>query len=493
MCPLEWEDELQTSSEKEASTSGAVTSAPQAAACSDLRSWLKHLSKTGRLAITKPGIALEFELAGIANRLDGRMASFFPNPGGQDGIVVSGLMSDRSWMAEALGVENGQLLDHFQNAAAKPLPWEEVPQALCHEVVNRDPDLGRLPIPTHNEHDSGAYITAGLLIVRNPKTGRQNVSIHRLQVSGKARLGALLLPRHTLAFQEMAEEEGKDLDVAVVIGAGPASMLASQAIAPMDQDELEIAGALIGRPLAVTKCINSELRVPADSEIVIEGRFLANTREMEGPFGEFPQYYGEQAKRHVIEVDLITSRRNPIFHTIVGGGLEHLLLGGIPREATILADLRRNFPGVRDVHLSKGGVCRYHLYVQLRKRFEGEGKNLIMAALAAHYDIKHVMVVDEDVDIHDPAQVEWAVATRFQAHRDLVVVDNSLASKLDPSTDNGVGSKLGFDATVPLSATEMRFKRIRVPGQENIDLAAVTDAGADLSEYLENPKTLGAA
>ncbi len=203
-------------------------------------------------------------------------------------------------------------------------------------------------------------------------------------------------------------------------------------------------------------------------------------REPEGPFGEFPQYYGERANRHVIEVDAVTQRRDAIFHTIVGGGLEHLLLGGIPREATLLAHLKRSFPNVRDVHLSLGGVCRYHLYVQISKRQEGEAKNVMMGAFAGHYDVKQVIVVDEDVDIHDPAEVEWAVATRFQADRDLVVIPESQGSKLDPSTRDGVGAKMGLDATKPLAAGEMVFKRIRVPGEDDVDLGRVTAPGSSV-------------
>lgn len=453
------------------------------AAFKDLRSWLRHLEAQERLAILKPGRKLRFEIAGIANRLDGRQATLFPSPEGRDGTVVSGLLSSRLWMAQALDTSEAGLLEHFQNAANNPLPWSEAADAPCQQVVHDDPDLtALLPIPTHNEHDSGAYITAGLVIVRNPSTGRQNVAIHRLQVSGPKQLGALLLPRHTLAFQQMAEAAGQDLDVAIVIGSSPAALLCSQAIAPLDQDELEIAGALLGGPLDVAKCLGSEIRVPATSEIIIEGRFLAGVREPEGPFGEFPQYYAERARRHVIEVDRVTTRRNPIYHTIVGGSREHLLLGGIPREATILANLRRSFPGVVDVRLSQGGVCRYHLYVSIRKRNEGEGKNVIMGALAAHYDVKHVYVVDDDVDIHDPEQVEWAVATRFQADRDLVSVHGTLGSKLDPSTDDdGIGSKLGFDATVPLAVDAFKFTRIRVPGQEDLDLPDLTDARATLA------------
>jgi 2,5-furandicarboxylate decarboxylase 1 len=157
--------------------------------------------------------------------------------------------------------------------------------------------------------------------------------------------------------------------------------------------------------------------------------------------------------------------------------LEHLLLGGIPREATLLAHLRRSFPNVRDVHLSRGGVCRYHLHVQIAKRQEGEAKNIMMGAFAGHYDVKQVIVVDEDVDIHDPAEVEWAVATRFQADRDLVIVPESQGSKLDPSTRDGVGAKMGLDATKPLDADAMRFKRIHVPGEEAVDSATAVVPG----------------
>ena len=180
----------------------------------------------------------------------------------------------------------------------------------------------------------------------------------------------------------------------------------------------------------------------------------------------------------------MTHRIRPIFHTIVGGGLEHLLLGAIPREATILATLQRSFPGVQDVHLSLGGVGRYHLYVKLKKTQSGEGKNVLLGAFAAHYDIKHAVVVDTDVDIHDPAEVEWAISTRFQADRDLVIVSHSQGSKLDPSTDRGVGAKMGLDATIPVDAPPMKFKRIRVPGEDEVDLDKVVTRGTDWREAL---------
>jgi 2,5-furandicarboxylate decarboxylase 1 len=439
-----------------------------------LRDWLDHLAAHDRLAVIRPEISLKFELAAIAKRFDGHKATMFPRPGGHAMPVVSGLVSSRQWVADAMGVDSSEVLSRFQDAMLNPLSWKEIKSAPVQEIVHREIDIGKqLPLPTHNELDNGAYITAGLCIARNPVTGVQNVSLHRLQLSGPNRLGALLLPRHTHMFFEMAERVGQPLDVAIIIGVDPLTLLASQAIAPIDFDELSIAGALHGTPLPVVKCFTNELRVPAESEIVIEGRVLPNVRELEGPFGEFPQYYSEPAKRHVIEVTAITRRKDAIFHTIVGGGLEHLLLGGIPREATLLAHLRRSFPNVRDVHLAAGGVCRYHLYVKIAKREEGEAKNVMMGAFAGHYDVKQVIVVDEDVDIHNPTEVEWAVATRFQADRDLVIVPNSQGSKLDPSTHNGVGAKMGLDATKPLDADKLRFVRIRVPGEDKVDLNKV--------------------
>ncbi len=455
------------------------TTEPEERPVRALRDWLDRLSQTGRLATIRPEVSLKFELAAIAKRLDGNKATVFPCPAGHPMTVISGLVSSRNWIAEAMGVAPSQLLSRFQQAARSPIRWREVKSAPVQEIVHKDIDLLRLlPVPTHNEFDSGAYLTAGLLVSRNPRSGVQNVAIHRHQISGPATVGALLLPRHTLAYQHMAEEAGEDLPVAIVIGVDPLTLLSSQAIAPLDQDELEIAGALHGAPLEVVKCITNEVRVPAHAEIVLEGHILARERAPEGPFGEFPQYYGERGERHMIAIDLVTHRTQPLFHTIVGGGLEHLTLGGIPREATILDWLQRNFPSVRDVHLAPGGTCRYHLYVKMKKRFEGEAKNVIAGAFAAHYDIKHVVAVDEDVDIHNPQDVEWAVATRFQADRDLVILPHSMGSKLDPSTSEGIGAKMGLDATIPLAAPEGKFRRIHVPGEDSVDIDAVV-TGSD--------------
>jgi 2,5-furandicarboxylate decarboxylase 1 len=437
----------------------------------DLRSWLQRLSATDRLVVARPGVGLIDELAAVAKKLELERAVLFPSPGGHSIPVVANLFTSRRWVADSIGVSLEDLLIRFRDAVRRPLAWVEVENAPAQEVIHREVDLlKQLPIPKHNEHDSGPYITAALLIARNPKTGVQNVSIHRCQVSGRNRMGVLLLPRHTLHYFRMVEETGEDLEIALVIGVHPACILASQAIAALDEDEMQIAGALLGRPVEMVRCHTNSVRVPAHAEIVLEGRILAKVREPEGPFGEFPQYYGERANREVIEINAVTHRRNAIFHTIVGGGMEHLMLGEIPREATMLENLQRNFPSVRDVRLTRGGTCRYHLVVKIQKTSDGEPKIVIMAAFGLHYDIKHVVVVDMDVDIDDPNEIEWAVATRFQADRDLVVVSGAQGSALDPSSNRGISAKMGFDATKPVRTEPFAFKRIHVKGVENVDL-----------------------
>ena len=448
-------------------------SAPQVP---DLRSWLAELAAKGQLAVAREGVALIDELSAVSKRLERDKCVLFPRPDGHAIPVVTNLFTQRQWVADSLETNEAGLLDHFQAAVNDRLPCREVSSAPVQDVVHLEVDLlAQLPVPKHNEHDSGPYITAALLISRNPVTGVQNVAIHRCQINSRDRIGVLLLPRHTLAYFQMSEGAGQGLEMALVIGVHPALLLASQAICALDEDEMEIAGALLGRPIEVVRCKTNNVRVPAHAEIVIEGRILPKVREPEGPFGEFPQYYGPRAAREVIQVEAITHRRNPIFHTIVGGGFEHLVLGGVPREATLLQHLRRSFPKVLDVRLTRGGTCRYHLAIKFDKKQEGEAKNLILCAFGAHYDIKQVVVVDPDVDISQPDEIEWAVATRFQADHDLVIVSGALGSKLDPSNREGVGAKMGLDATAPLSADPMEFKRIHVIGEEDVDLDSVLE------------------
>ncbi|PLS16027.1 UbiD family decarboxylase [Bacillus sp. M6-12] len=459
------------------------------------RTWLTHLQKTGRLATIDKNVSLDYEIAAVAKKLDGKKASYFTSVEDYQIPVVSGICSTREDFAEALEVDQYGVINKFTEAVSAPEPCllvNEKEAPVKENIILENIDLMKMfPIPVHHEKDSGNYITAGLFIVRDPVTRKQNVSIHRLQISGENKIGALILPRHTFHLYKQAEEAGRPLECAIAIGVDPITLLASQASTSFGIDELEISSALRGEPLEVVRCETVDIDVPAYAEIVLEGNILPHVREPEGPFGEFPKYYGPRSDKEVIEITAVTHRNNPIFYTIVPAGYEHLLLGGIPREASLFQSIRQTVPSVKAVHMSPGGTCRYHAIVSIKKRNEGEAKNAILAALANSFDIKHVVVTDEEVDIFNMEEVEWAIATRFQADRDLVTVHESQSSKLDPSTRDGVGSKMGLDCTVPLNSEPMQYLRVQIPGYNECNLEEYINPDKSIqSVHLERDKHL---
>jgi 2,5-furandicarboxylate decarboxylase 1 len=439
-----------------------------------LRSWLEALETRGYLKIVKREVDPFFELAAVAKKADGQWAVKFEKVKGYSMPVVAGILSTRQMIAEAMGVSIAEVVTKFAGAQANPVPCRLISreQAPVKEVIIRDhiDIVSMFPVPTHHEKDAGPYITAALLIAKDPSTGVRNVSIHRLQVLGPNKLGILILPRHLWHIFQKAEENNQPLEVALVIGADPLTLLASQAITPFGFDELEIAGALHGEPLQLVKCETVDIEVPAYAEIVLEGRLLPGVREMEGPFGEYPKYYGPASKKPVIVIDAVTCRRQPIYQTIVAATKEHLLLGAIPREAGLFQIVKQAVPTVQAVHLTPGGACRYHAVIAIDKRNEGEAKNAMFAAFASSAEIKHVVVVDKDVDIFNSEDVEWAIATRCQAGRDVIIISGAHGNKLDPSSDDGISDKMGIDATVPLGAPAERFEKIKIPDFEKIRL-----------------------
>ncbi|WP_434075858.1 UbiD family decarboxylase [Moorella naiadis (nom. illeg.)] len=445
--------------------------------CFSLRQWLSVLEQNGCLRHVQKEVDLHYELAAIGKKVAGRYALQFNKIRNASIPVVTGIAGTRDLLAMAMGVRREQIVEHFAWAQANPMECVlvEARTAPVKEKISNDVDLQVLPIPVHHEKDGGPYITAGVLIAKDPCTGVRNISIHRLQVLGPNRLGILILPRHLSYFFRVAEAEGKPLEIAIAIGLDPLLLLASQALTPLGYDEFTIAGALYGRPLELVKCETVDLEVPAQAEIVLEGRLLPGVREIEGPFGEYPKYYGPASPKPVIELTAMTSRRDPIFQTIVPATKEHLLLGAIPREASLLQIVKNTVPNVLSVHLTPGGACRYHAIISIDKQNEGEAKNAIFAAFSSSQEIKHVVVVDKDVDIFNPEDVEWAIATRCQAGRDVFIVERALGNKLDPSSDNGLSDKMGIDATVPLDAEPGRFERIRIPGEEAIRLEDYLD------------------
>lgn len=442
-----------------------------------LRQWIGELKAAGLFRTVSREVDLRYELAALAKKADGRFAVQFNKPGKSSMPVVAGFAGSRAMIAQAMGVPVERVAEHFSWAQANPMECRLVDKSAApvKEVVSTKVDLTQLPIPTHHEKDAGPYITAALLIAKDPVTGARNVSIHRLQVMGPDRLGILILPRHLSHFFQAAEKAARPLDIALAIGVDPILLLASQAIAPLGFDEFTIASALYGQPLELVKGETVDVEVPAQAEIVLEGRLLPGVREPEGPFGEYPKYYGPASLKPVVELTAMTSRANPIYHTILPATMEHMLLGAIAREGGMLQMVRHAVPSAQAVHLTPGGTCRYHVVVAIDKRFEGEAKNAMFAAFASNQEVKRVVVVDKDVDIFDPVDVEWAIATRFQAGRNLVIAHGALGSKLDPSADDGICDKMGIDATVPLAADPFRFERIRIPGEKDLKLEDYLD------------------
>lgn len=439
----------------------------------NFRSWIETWERRGWLGHVRKPVAARYLLGGITRRAGREQALLFEQVSGYDTPLVTNLLFSREALAAAVGREAGELIPWLRAAMERPRPCEVAMEAPFAENILTDSlnPLKIFPIPTYHEGDAGPYITAGVLIAKDPETGVRNASIHRLQVFDDGTMGLLILPRHLDLCLRKSMARKRPLEVAVAIGVDPFTLLASQAILPFGVDELEVANAMRGSsPLRLARCATIDVEVPLDSEIVLEGVIDASDTRTEGPFGEFPRYYSPAAARPTFRLKAICHRNRPIYYSILPAAREHLLLGAIPREASILTSVQQAVPAVRAVHLTYGGTCRYHLVIGIDKRSEGEVRMAMLAAMANNADIKHVIVVDRDIDIFDMEQVEWALATRFQGDRDLLVIPQIQSSILDPSSPAGVGTKVGMDATAPVGSLDAAFKPIAIPGYGSIDL-----------------------
>lgn len=438
----------------------------------DFRSWISAWEERGWLTKVRKPVDARYTLGGVTQKLGRERAVFFEQVPGYTTPLVTNLLFSREALAASVDMENQGMTPWLQTAMEKPRPCEIMKDAPFLENVWTS-DLNPLklfPIPTYHARDAGPYITGGVLIAKDPETGIRNASIHRIRVFDDGVMSLLMLPRHLDICFQKSLRLGRPLEVAVAVGLDPYTLLASQAILPFGVDELEVANAMRERfPLKLARCATVDVEVPADSEIVLEGIIDPSEFRVEGPFGEFPRYYSPEASRPTFKLSAICHRSQPVYYSILPAAREHLLLGAIPREAGLLADIRRAAPSVRDLHLTYGGTCRYHLVISMTKRHEGEPRVAMIAAMANNADIKHVTVVDDDVDIFDMEQVEWAMATRFQGDRDLMVIPRIQVSHLDPSA-LGFGTRVGFDATAPLGGLNELFKPIAIPDYEKIDL-----------------------
>jgi len=423
------------------------------------RQFIQKAATSGDLIVIKKPVSTDFELANVAHALEGRPVLFeqiVDYPGWQ---VCAGPCSDRKYFSMDLDVGVDQLLDQMARALDKPIIPAIVENAPCQEVILEDVDLYQLPILLHLPEDAGHYIASNVVIIDDPEFGR-NMCYHRLLRLNRNSFAARIVERrgtHTV----MQKTEG-DLPVAICIGVSLAVHLAASMSPSPQVDELSVAQALAPTPLV--NCITNDLQVPADAEIVLEGRI---TRRLvsEGPFMDLTETMDIVRNQPVIEIDLITHRRDPIFHALLPGGLEHKLLMGMPREPTIFAEVNRVVRCTGAV-VTPGGASWLHAVVQIDKQGPSDGQLAIDAAFRGHSSLKHVWIVDTDIDIYNADEVEWALATRFQADHDLVILEAQPGSSLDPSGIHLPGqksrtAKAGFDCTIPWQGDRSKFEKGR--------------------------------
>lgn len=370
--------------------------------------------------------------------------------------LVANLWSTRERIAWALGCRKEELLHILLRASEHLGSCEKVVEPECQKIREK-PNLSTLPILTHYKGDGGPYITSGVVVAKDPETGVHNMSIHRLQVINRKKLAIRIVPRHLHHIHRKTVARGEELEVAILIGVTPDILLAASTSLELGVDERGIASAIRGKPLRVVRCVGKDVEIPVDTQFVLEGRITGETVE-EGPFPDVTGTYDKVREQPVVELDLVTRCPKPVYHAILPAGYEHRLLMGIPREPMIYSSVSRVVPRVYGVRLTEGGCCWLHAVVAIEKQRDGDGKNAILAAFAGHTSLKHVVVVDKDVDIWDEKEVEYAIATRVQADRDLVVVKGAGGSSLDPSSQ-GTTTKLGVDATIPVGEEE-KYKRV---------------------------------
>jgi len=373
--------------------------------------------------------------------------------------VVSGICNTRGKIARALNTDVAGITQRIMGAINNPMPISDCKSVQDSFNVSKPADLSEIPILTYYSRDGGPYITSGVIIAKDPETGIRNASIHRMLVLGKDRLTARIVPRHLYTYHQRAEALDEPLEVAIAIGMHPATLLATTTSVPITVDELEVANNFHQGEMKLIKCETVDLEVP-ECEILLEGKMLPHERAEEGPFVDLTDTYDVVRMEPVIELDRMHYCHDSMYHAIMPAGFEHKLLQGLPQEPRIFNAVQNTVPTVKNVALTEGGCCWLHAAVSIQKQTQGDGKNVIMAALAAHPSLKHCVVVDEDVNIFDAEDIEYAIATRVKGDEDILIVPGARGSSLDPcAKPDGTTTKIGVDATKPLDKLE-KFERV---------------------------------
>lgn len=441
-----------------------------------LREELDRLEAAGRLLRISDEVSPQYEACAYAAESGTDRAILFDRVAGSDHCVAMNTTVSREVIAASLGVAPADMAERYLEALNRPIApvaWTGAEGAApVHEVryVGDEVDLlAQLPILTHHEHDAGPYITSGVVIGEHD--GVRNLSYHRMQVRSPRETGIVVVQRHLHRMLDVADAENRPLPVVIALGLDAGTYLAaatSGSAAPYGFDELGIVGALRGAPVELVPGLTVPLGVPSCAEIVIEGHILPNTLADEGPFAEFDGNY-ESGQERVFRATALTMRRGAVYHGLVSGSVSQLNIMGLPNEAVILRSVRAVVPTVSKVHVTLGGLRKFHAIISVDKRIEGDPGDIIVAAFAGHRDLKQVTVVDHDVDVFDPAAVERAVAISFQPDRDLHVLSRGRGNPVDRSLDaDGMTSRMGLDATRPCGA-ESAVPAV-IPGRDRVRL-----------------------
>ena len=423
-----------------------------------LRNFLSKLEDEGKLIRIKSEVSVNYEIADVIYSLNEKPV-IFDNVKEYDIPVFAGITADRDIISEGIGTTKDKLLLKLVDALKNPVVPEIVEKAPCQEVINKDPDIKKLPLLFHLKGDGGRYGTATVATMKDPDTGR-NVSYHRIMELGKNKLSARLIKKRQT--RTTYDKISGDLEMAICIGNSVPVMIAASLGPPSGVDEFSIANALDKTPLV--KCVTKDLEVPADSEFVLEGR-ITRDLDREGPFVDLTETRDFERQEPVFVVDCITHRKDPMYQALIPGRMEHKTLMGMPKEPTIYNEVSKVVE-CKNVLVTMGGGSWLHAIVQIKKKNPGDGKKAIEAAFNGHKSMKHVVIVEEDVDIYNPNAVEWAIATRFQGDKDIIMKKDQPGSSLDPSGKHEPGkktltTKIGFDATIPSHVDKSKYEIVK--------------------------------
>ena len=441
-----------------------------------LREVLEALAREGQLDTVEDEVDARYVSPLVARSPH---AVLFKRLRGYRHALVSGLLSDRRRLALCLGMEGQQTVSRLRQAIDRPIPPVVVSDSPVKEIVQRgdDVDLGALPIPVMADLDGGPFIASAVTIAQHPQFGR-NAGIYRMMYRNRNTLGIdIVTPNNLRAMYEEASARGEPLPISIAVGAAPIEMLAATFKAPMETDELGVAGGLRGEPVELVpgECIPVDGL--ANAEIILEGELLPGGHvHPEGQYGEFSRLMGGVHLNPIIRVKVVTMRRDAIFYALQMPW-ENIWLGAPVYEAAAWRVLREAGVRTTAVNVTPGGCCHWHVVAAIQKA-PGDGKNALTALLSVA-DFKHAIVTDDDIDIYDPVEVEWAVATRVQADKDVLIISGSRAKPLDPSLPPNlrpvVTAKMGIDATIPEEVPRERYTRITYPFRDLLDGASPRD------------------